>query len=341
MTHDKITADDINQKARAIVKEMDQDGDGHAQKAADMLRNEFASTSMTTDDKKQLLKAIRNGETQGAGADLVVSSASLDAIRANPKLQNELYVQLTTRDRTLGDAVTHPGSLIVAKTETGFKSFSTVSDLQNTAIHIAHRMDKGEIKVAEQELQWDAKNMKPEDFKAVLADVKKEIGTKATELSASVMKQFDPPVPPITDPVILRHMRAEGIARELDQGNNHLAAEDLRNAGRTMQPQDFQALLAEVRKLDKPNVGGDLLETRPYIEPIKSTDTFAEQDRKAELLKKPVVHTFEIFRTESETANEKKAYGGSTKSAQFEKIATKTDNLPAFTIIEGDPRLSY
>ncbi len=44
----------INEKARDIIKEMDQTGDQHAQKAAEMLRAEFASASMSNDEKRQL-----------------------------------------------------------------------------------------------------------------------------------------------------------------------------------------------------------------------------------------------------------------------------------------------
>ncbi len=257
---------DIEQKAREIVKEMDQSGDDHAQKAAEMLRKEFASTTMTADEKRQLIVAIRNGETKGEGADLQVASASTAAIRENPKLANQFYVQLTTKDRPLGDSVWHAAPLYVAQTEPGMKKIEAVSEMKNQAIHIARRMDNGDT---------------------------------------------------------------------------HAAAEELRQAGKSMKPEDFQALLKEVSKEEARNVGGDLVKTKPYIEPIKPTDSFVIRDQKAAELAKPTEWSYQMMRTEALTAKEKAAYGGATKNPAFEVIAKQTDNLPSFTIVEGDPRLKY
>jgi len=256
----------IEQKAREIVKEMDQNGDDHAQKAAEMLRKEFASTTMTNDEKRQLIVAIRNGETKGEGADIQVASASLQSIRENPKLANQFYVQLTTKDRPLGDSIWHAAPLYVAQTEPGMKKIGAVSEMQNQAIHIARRMDNGDT---------------------------------------------------------------------------HAAADELRQAGKKMNAEDFQALLKEVSKQEAHGVGGDLVKTKPYIEPIKPTDNFATKDRKIAELAKPVEWSYQMMRTEAETAKEKAAYGGATKNPAFEVIAKQTDSLPKFTIVDGDSRINY
>ncbi len=256
----------IEQKAREIVNEMDQSGDHHAQKAADMLRKEFASTTMTNDEKRQLIVAIRNGETKGEGADIEVASASTSAIRENPKLANQFYVQLTTKDRPLGDSVWHAAPLLVAQTEPGLKKIEAVSELKDQAIHIARRMDNGDT---------------------------------------------------------------------------HAAAEELRQAGKKMSAEDFQALLKEVSNQEARNLGGDLIKTKPFIEPIKPTDSFVIRDQKAAELAKPVEWSYKMMRTEAETAKEKAAYGGATKNPAYETIAKQTDNLPNFTIVDGDPRIKY
>ncbi|MFA6212542.1 MAG: hypothetical protein WCT03_07535 [Candidatus Obscuribacterales bacterium] len=255
----------INEKAREIVKEMDQSGDQHAQKAAEMLRAEFASPDMTSDQKRQLIIAIHKGEDKGVGADLQVASSTLSQMRANPKLENQLYVQLTTKDRPLGDSPWHGAPLYVAKTEPGMKSITPVSEMQNQAIHIARRMD---------------------------------------------------------------------------DGNLHLAAEELRDAGRKMKPADFDNLLKQVRKEEAPNLGGDLLVTSPYVKPKSPEQLAKEEIMGTTEVPKPVVKSFEIYRTPDQTAKEQAAYK-TTKSPQFETIAKKTDGLPDFTIVAGDPRLSF
>ncbi|CAN5594173.1 hypothetical protein BH11CYA1_BH11CYA1_25050 [soil metagenome] len=268
MTHfEKSNCDPktINEKARDIIKEMDQDGDQHAQKAAEMLRAEFASPDMTSDQKRQLIVAIHKGEDKGVGADLQVASSTLSQMRLNHKLENQMYVQLTTKDRPLGDGIWHGAPLCVAKTEPGMKSFSPVSEMQNQAIHIARRMD---------------------------------------------------------------------------DGNTHLAAEELRDAGRKMKPADFENLLKQVRMEEAPNVGGDLLVTSPYIKPKTQAQLDKEEIMGTTEVAKPVVKSFQIYRTEAQTANEQAAYK-TTKSPQFETIAKKTDGLPDFTIVAGDPKLSF
>lgn len=255
----------INEKARDIIKEMDQTGDQHAQKAAEMLRAEFSSPSMSSDEKRQLIAAINKGEDKGVGADLMVASSTYAQMRQNPKLENQLYVQLTTKDRPLGDSPWHGAPLFVAKTEPGMKSFDPVSEMQNQAIHIARRMD---------------------------------------------------------------------------DGNLHLAAEELRDAGRKMQSADFENLLKEVAKQEAANVGGDLVITSPYVKPKSPEQLAKEEIMGSTEVAKPVVKSWEIYRTPEQTAKEQAAYK-TTKSPQFETIAKKTDGLPDFKIVAGDPRLSF
>lgn len=255
----------INEKARDIIKEMDQTGDQHAQKAAEMLRAEFASASISNDEKRQLIVAIHKGEDKGVGADLLVASATLSQIRSNPKLENQLYVQLTTHDRPLGDTPWHGAPLFVAKTEPGMKSFSPITEMQNQAIHIARRMDGG---------------------------------------------------------------------------NLHLAAEELRDAGRKMEPVDFENLLKQVRKEEAANVGGDLIMTSPYVKPKSPEQLAKEEIMGTTEVAKPVVRSYEIYRTADQTAKEQAAYK-TTKSPQFETIAKKADDQSDFKIVAGDTRLSF
>ena len=255
----------INEKARDIIKEMDQTGDQHAQKAAEMLRAEFSSTSMSSEEKRQLIVAINKGEDKGVGADLQIASATLAQIRNNAKLENQLYVQLTTKDRPLGDSPWHGAPLFVAKTEPGMKAFESISEMQNQAIHIARRMD---------------------------------------------------------------------------DGNLHLAAEELRDAGRKMKAADFENLLKEVSKAEAANVGGDLVLTSPYIKPKSPEQIAKEEIMGSSEVAKPVVKSWEIYRTADQTAKEQAAYN-TTKSPQFETIAKKTAGLPNFQIVAGDAKLSF
>lgn len=255
----------INEKARDIIKEMDQTGDQHAQKAAEMLRAEFASPSMSSDEKRQLIVAIHKGEDKGAGADLFVASSTYAQMRQNPDLKDQLYVQLTTKDRPLGDTPWRAAPLFVAQTEPGMKSFTAVSEMRNQAIHIARRMD---------------------------------------------------------------------------DGNLHLAAEELRDAGRKMQPADFENLLKQVRKEEAANVGGDLLLTSPYVKPKSPEQLAKEEIMGTTEVPKPVVRSWEIYRTPDQTAKEQALYK-TLKSPQFETIAKKTDGLPDFKIVAGDSRMSF
>ena len=176
-----------------------------------------------------------------------------------------MFVQLTTKDRPLGDTIWRAAPLYVAQTEPGMKSITPVSEMRNQAIHIARRMD---------------------------------------------------------------------------DGNLHLAAEEMREAGRTMKPADFDNFLKQVRKEEAPNVGGDLIVTSPYVRPKTQAQLDKEEIMGTTEVPKPVVKSFQVYRTEEQTAKEQAAYK-TTRSPQFETIAKKTDGLPDFTIVAGDRRLSY
>ena len=125
----------------------------------------------------------------------------------------------------------------------------------------------------------------------------------------------------------------------MDDGNLHLAAEELIDAGRKMKPTDFENLLKQVRKEEAPNVGGDLLLTSPYVKPKSPEQLAKEEIIGTTEVTKPVVKSYEIYRTPDQTAKEQAAYK-TTKSPQFETIAKKTDGQPDFKIVAGDTRLS-
>jgi hypothetical protein len=259
--------DTIHDKAKAIIKELDQDGAEHFKKAADLLREEFASTKLTADEKRQLIIAVRTNEDKGVGADLEIASATLARQRTNPKLKDEMFVQLVSKDRSLGDSIWKGSAEIVGKTAPGMKSFAPISEIENQGMHIAYRMDDGHL---------------------------------------------------------------------------HLAADELRAAGKKMTPEQYQELLKVVSREEAKNVGGDLILTAPYVKPKTEAEKIKETYKDVPPEEpKPVVKTYEIYRTPAQTELEKAQYGGATKSAQFEKIAKKTDGLPNFTIVEGDSRLTY
>lgn len=259
--------DTVHDKAKAIIKELDQEGGDHFKKAADMLREEFASTKLTVDEKRQLIVAIHTNEDKGVGTDLQIASATLARQRTNPQLKDQMFVQLTDKDHKLGDSIWNGSAEIVGKTAPGMKSFKPISATESLGMHIAYRMD---------------------------------------------------------------------------DGNLHLAADELRHAGKTMSAKDYDQLLKVVSREEAKNVGGDLILTAPYVKPKTEAEKIKETYKDVPPEEpKPVVKTYEIYRTPAQTALEKSQYGGATKSAQFEKIAKKTDGLPDFTIVEGDSRLAY